>query len=233
MIRAVRQFLFAIVILLSTMAPAAARPVNWVATVAATPGGGYRIGNPAAPVRIIEYFSLTCSHCRHFAQTGMAPLKARYVAQGKVSIELRNFILNGPDLAASLLMRCAPPARAVALYGQVYAQQEKVFEGLQRLAPDAQARIQATPEAQRAAVLAQEGGILGWFVTQGVPAARGAACLADPKGTEQLLALRAEGIKVDEVQGTPAFVVNGKRVDGGTWEELEPAIKAALASAGR
>ena len=67
------------------------------------------MGNPKAKVKLVEYGSLTCPHCRHFAETGMVPLKA-YVKSGKVSFEYRNYILNGIDVAATLVARCGGAA---------------------------------------------------------------------------------------------------------------------------
>lgn len=208
-------------------APATAKPRNWAAVVSATPGGGYLVGNPKAPVKVIEYFSLTCPHCRQFAETGLAPLKANYIAKGRVSIELRNFVLNAPDMTAALLVHCAAPAKAAQLSEQVLADQQGLFEPVYKMSPAAQARIQAVPDAQKASVLAREAGIDKWFVARGLAPKAVAACLADPAGQDRLLAIRAEGMKSYEIPGTPSFVVNGKRIEGGTWEALEAAIKAA------
>lgn len=223
----IRRFVVAFVVLLGLASPALSKSRNWVGVVSATPQGGFLIGNPKAPVKVIEFFSLTCPHCRHFAETGIAPLKANYIARGRVSLELRNLILNAPDLSASLLMRCAQPAKAAQLYDQIYAEQDTLFSGTYRLSAEAVARIQAAPDAQKPAVLAHEGGIDKWFIAKGIAPKAAAACLSDPKGQDRLLAIRNDAVKTYEVQGTPSFIVNGKRVDGVTWEDLEPAIKAA------
>ena len=201
---------------------------DWTRTVAATPAGGYLIGNPAAPVKVIEYFSLTCPHCRHFADTGLSPLKSGYVGTGKVSLELRNFVLNAPDMTASLLMRCGTPVQAVRLFEAAFAEQEKLFTGAYSLDQAAVDRINAVPLGQRPAALAREAAIDTWFFGKGIPAKRGAACLADPKRQEQLVNLREKAANNDKVQGTPSFLVNGALVDGTGWDDLEPAIKKAL-----
>lgn len=201
---------------------------EWTLAVSATKEGGYLVGNPAAPVKVIEYFSLTCSHCRHFAETGMAPLKSGYVAKGKVSLELRNFVLNAPDLTASLLLRCGSPRQAVRLFDQVYADQEGVFSGVYKLPQDASDRINALPLEQRAAALAREGGIQQWFVSKGLSARQAAACFADRKREQRLLDLREQAVKSYNVQGTPSFVVNGTLIEGTQWDDLEPAITKAL-----
>ena len=220
------QRLFAFLAALACFsAPALGSPRNWATVVSATSGGGYLVGNPKAPIKVIEFFSLTCSHCRHFAETGMAPLKAKYVAKGRVSIELRNFVLNAPDMTASLLMRCATPAKAAQLFERVFAEQEALFGPLAHLSAEAQARIQAAPDTQKASVLARESGIDKWFVAQGLAPRAVAACLADPAGQEKLLAIRNEAVASFDISGTPSFVVNGKRIEGGTWEALESAIR--------
>jgi protein-disulfide isomerase len=208
--------------------PGAAMAKDWTKSVAATPAGGYLIGNPAAPVKVVEFFSLTCPHCKHFTETGLPALKTNYVANGKVSLELRNFVLNPPDLAASLLMRCGSPALAVKLFDAVYADQENLFAPSANLSSDAMARINAIPTAQRGAAYAREAGIEKWFVARGVPAKRASACLADTKRTQQLVSLREEAVNKLGVEGTPSFIVNGKLVGGGQWSDLEPAIKNAM-----
>ncbi|HWU93511.1 MAG TPA: thioredoxin domain-containing protein, partial [Sphingomicrobium sp.] len=72
---------------------------DWTKTVAVTPEGGFRMGNPAARVKLVEYGSLICPHCRHFNETGYKPLLQGYVRTGKVSYEFRNMVLNAPDIS--------------------------------------------------------------------------------------------------------------------------------------
>ncbi len=227
-------FLLACLAMPLTAASAAAaaasksKPVDWARTVQATPAGGYLIGNPKAPIKVIEYFSLTCPHCRHFVEEGLPVLKKGEIARGRVSLELRNFVLNPYDMSASLLMRCtASPAQAARLYDGVFAQQDAVFGGAQALGQDAIERVKAAPEASRMAVLAREAKIDRWFVAHGVPAAKAAKCLADPAGVDRLVAMRDAGVRQYEIKGTPGFIVNGKLVDGADWASLDAAIKAA------
>lgn len=201
---------------------------DWTRTIGVTKEGGYLIGNPAAPVKVIEYFSLTCPHCRHFAETGMPPLKSRYVANGRVSLELRNFVLNAPDLTASLLMRCGNAVQAVRLFDAIYADQEGLFAGAYAINREAADRINAVPQAQRAAALAREAAIDKWFAAKGISVKRGAACLTDPKREQQLVDLRAQAVSSYNVRGTPSFIVNGTLVDGVGWDNLEQAISKAL-----
>ena len=65
---------------------------------AATPAGGFVMGNPNAKVKLIEYGSLTCPHCREFDEKGVQPLIANYVKTGQVSWEFRNYVRDAFDL---------------------------------------------------------------------------------------------------------------------------------------
>ena len=56
---------------------------------AVTPEGGFRMGDPKAKIAIVEYGSLTCPHCRHFAETAVKPLVDQYVRTGKA---VTNFV---------------------------------------------------------------------------------------------------------------------------------------------
>lgn len=224
-----KAFLFALVLCGLSLTPAQATR-NWNAVVAATSSGGYLIGNPAAPVKVIEYFSLTCPHCRHFAETGMAPLRKNYIASGKVSLELRNFVLNGPDMAASILMRCGTPGQAARLFDVIYANQEQLFANATALNPDAIGRIEAAPADRKAAILARETAIDKWFVSHGLAGKQAADCLADARRQQQLIDLRENAVQNLNVQGTPAFIVNDTTVNGAGWDDLEPVIKQALGS---
>ena len=65
---------------------------DWTQTVARTPEGGFRMGNPDAPVKMIEYLSLTCPHCAAISRGERRDALIRdYVRSGRVSIEYRNY----------------------------------------------------------------------------------------------------------------------------------------------
>lgn len=66
------------------------------------------VGNPEAPIKIVEYASLTCSHCGHFHNDVYPALKSKYIDTGKVYFEFREFPLNDPALKATLIARCLP-----------------------------------------------------------------------------------------------------------------------------
>ena len=66
------------------------------------------IGNENAPVTIIEYASMSCSHCADFHNDTLDELKKEYIDTGKVKFVFRDFPFNYPALAGSMMMRCVP-----------------------------------------------------------------------------------------------------------------------------
>jgi len=66
------------------------------------------IGEENAPITIIEYSSLSCSHCASFHNDTLGYLKKEYVDTGKVKIVFRDFPFNYPALLGSMVLRCIP-----------------------------------------------------------------------------------------------------------------------------
>ena len=65
------------------------------------------IGDPNAPVTIIEFASLTCPHCAAFHVNTLPELEKRYIDTGKVRLVLRDFPLDQMALKASVIAHCA------------------------------------------------------------------------------------------------------------------------------
>lgn len=209
--------------------PAAAAPqkkaVDWSRTVVATPDGGFRMGNPKAKVRLIEYGSLTCPHCRHFAETGGAPLMA-YVKSGKVSFEYRNYILNGIDIAATLVARCGGTQRFFPIVDRLYATQSDWVGKIANLPNDEKQKISQLADGQRMIRVADVAGIKALAAARGLPPAQANKCLADTAAMARLEQMVEKGRSFG-VQGTPTFFVNGIKADANDWPGLEPLIKRA------
>ena len=212
----------------ATAAPAG--PSRWLDTIVATPEGGIRQGNPDARVKLLEFGSLTCSHCAAFAHEGTPTLRAQYVASGKVSYEYRPFILNGVDFAPSLLVRCAPPAAASKLLDAFYDAQPQWTQPFTKPLPDdVQKRIAALPANQQINAFAVHGGLDAFMRTRGMTRASFDACTTDKAGIAKLNEILNDANKTYGLTGTPLFAINGKTVpDTANWAKLKPALDAAL-----
>ena len=210
--------------------PAAASPktVDWRQTVAATADGGMAVGNPKAKVSLVEYGSMTCPHCREFAEQGVPPLLANYVKSGKVRFEFRNFVLNGYDLAASLVARCGGARRFFPATERIFAEQPKWIARVQATPPAKMEAAKALPADKQLAAMADIAGLKALGMASGIPAARIDQCLADKGAAERLMAYARKASAEQDVKGTPTFFLNGKRVDAHDWKSLEPLIRKAL-----
>ena len=206
-------------------APHAARKapvsVDWTKTVVATPEGGFRMGDPKAKIQIIEYGSLTCPHCRHFAETAMKPLLSQYVRTGKASYEYRSLVLNGIDVAATLVARCGGPAHFFPVAEELYATQRTWLGKVTGTESD---KLNALPQDQQMLGVATVTGILPIAAKHGIPAAKAKACLLDQQAADQLEQM-ARAASDNGVQGTPTFFVNDAQVAAGDWATLEPFLK--------
>jgi len=213
------------------VAAAAPRPAqDWSRTVAATPSGAYRMGNPRAKVKLVEYVSLTCPHCRAFDQNAGDALIKKYVKTGKVSLEYRNFVRDAYDVSAALISRCNGATGFFRLT-RALLKDQPAWTATAEAAPSEQVEaLQNLPPGKMFAESARIAGLQKWAAVHGVPAARANRCLADEKAIERLMAMTAGAIKDHPgFPGTPSFLLNGKLLeDTSTWEELEPKLRAAL-----
>ena len=207
-------------------APAAAPArQDWAQVVTATPAGGFRLGNPAAPMKLVEYGSMTCPHCAAFAEQGYPKLLAGPIRSGRLSYEFRNLVLNPFDMAAALLARCAGPSKFFPLTDQLYRTQAQWTARFTAMSAADYEALNALPEQQRLQRIAEVGGLAGTAARYGVTPRQAAACLADPAGTRRLVELRRLGLEVDKVPGTPGFLLNGRLLSGvGDWASLEPRL---------
>lgn len=92
------------------------------------------VGNPDAPVKVVEYASLTCSHCAHFHNDVFPALKEKYIDTGKVYFEFREFPLNDPALKATITARCLPPERYEGFISLLFQTQNKWAGGIDYMA---------------------------------------------------------------------------------------------------
>ncbi|MBU6167275.1 MAG: DsbA family protein [Alphaproteobacteria bacterium] len=202
---------------------------NWVDVVAATPEGGFRMGNPDARVKLVEYASLTCPHCREFHEAAAEVLKTKYVASGNVSYEYRNFVLNGPDFAATVLARCQGETAFFGLLNAFYADQMGWTEPFSRISKADQDALGKMPEDQAVRRMAELGGLADYVKPRGIPRAKFDQCLADPAQAKAINDLRNQAVNEYKLTGTPSFIINGTVQEGTyTWADLEPKLQAAL-----
>lgn len=220
----------------TTAAPATGAPVaniappagkSWADTVEKTAEGGYRLGNPNAPIKLVEYGALSCSHCALFAQQSFEPMRDKYVASGRVSYELRYFMLNALDIPASLLAECGTTEAVIPLSEQFWAWQPKMFENMQGADKARLAAIDSLPKDKQLAAISEVAGMTDFFASRGIARDQAAACLADTAKAKALADQTQKASEEFNVSGTPTFIINGNNVGSMEWDKLEPMLQAA------
>jgi protein-disulfide isomerase len=212
--------------------PVAAVPApagkNWTEVVAKTEEG-YRMGNPDAPIKLVEYGSRTCPTCGAFAREGFQPLTNNYVSTGKVSFEFRDYMVHGaPDIALALLGTCGSEAAFFPILEQTYANQSTFLDKLQAMDPATQQALQQQTPLQAVNTLAQAIGAIDFIKQRGIPEANARACLADKAKLEAIAKPTETATAAGTVTGTPTFIINGENVPNTvTWSQLEQALKRA------
>ena len=153
--------------------------------------GDMELGAKDAPVTIIEYASMTCSHCANFHMGPFKELKAKYIDTGKVRLVFREFPFDPLALQASMLARCAG---------------KKHYFGMLNVLFKNQAKWAHSSEPQQAlAKFARLGGFTE---------ARFKACMTNQDLADMILKSRLNGSKKFGVDSTPSFIVNGVKTSG-------------------
>ena len=148
-------------------------------------------GRVDAPVTIIEYASMTCSHCAAFHQATWPGLKAKYVDAGKAKFILREYPFDPLAAAAFMLARCAGPAKRDALIDRLFDRQaDWAFAANPLYRLKAQALEAGMSEADFQACLTNQ------------------ELLNHVKQTQEIAATKFQ------VRSTPTFFVNGVRLIG-------------------
>ena len=160
------------------------------------------MGDPDAPNVIVEYASMTCPHCANFYTNVFPDVKEKYIDTGKARFVFREFPLDGLAIAASMLARCAEDDRFYPLLDGLFETQETWA-------------LPGEDGKQKLLLIAKQAGFSQEAFDK---------CLADKELFDKLVAVRKKAHEEFGVDSTPAFFVNGKRLEGIAFENFENAI---------
>jgi protein-disulfide isomerase len=191
---------------LATSLPALAQNVAVQDLAQPGPLGDVALGPADAKVTIIEYASMTCSHCAHFHETTWPELKKRYIDTGKIRFILREFPLDPLATAGFMLARCDGNDKFFPITDMLFEQQKNW------------AFVDKPLDALRA-MLKQAGFSQEKFD----------ACLKDQKLYDAVNSVKNRAMEQFNVDATPTFFINGQRHPGSlTIDEIEKVIKPLL-----
>jgi protein-disulfide isomerase len=161
-------------------------------------------GKPDAPITIVEYGSLNCPHCAHFALDVLPKLKQKWIDSGKAKLVFRDFPLNEEALQAAVIARCAPPDRFYAFVDTFMKAQP--------------GWVSAPDFIDKLTRLAKLGGLSQKQVTD---------CLNDKALGDKIAASRLIADQDLGVDSTPTFFINGTKFSG---DPSEAAFDQALSN---
>ena len=166
------------------------------------------MGDPNAPVTLVEYGMFTCPHCAAFAEEVLPKIKENYIDTGKVRLVFREVYFNKPALWAAMIARCAPADRYFGIVDVLFSTQQS-WAG----------------ESDEQALL---GKLYGIGRQAGLSNAEMDACMQDRAMAEALVAEYQKNAAADGVEATPTFLINGKKEGNMSFEEFQAKLDAAL-----
>ena len=207
---------------------------NWTQVVNSSSSGGFVMGNPNAKVKLIEYGSLTCPHCREFDEKGVPRLMDKYVKSGQVSWEFRNYVRDAFDLTATLIARCNGAKSFFPLMRAFYHDQPTWVAKIQATPRQQLEALQNLPPNQQFLEMAKIAGFQEWAAARGVPAAKSTQCLTNENSVNQLVQMTSDATtQFPDFSGTPNFVINGTLDNKiASFEQLDAALSKALGERG-
>ena len=115
------------------------------------------LGDPKAPVTIVEYASLTCSHCAHFHIQILPDLKKKWIDTGKVKLVYRDFPLDQVAVKAGQIAECAGKDKYFGVLDIIFRSQPQWAAGADPIAELAKPlRIAGLGETEIKACLAND-----------------------------------------------------------------------------
>jgi protein-disulfide isomerase len=155
------------------------------------------LGNPDAPITIIEYSSLTCPHCARFHKDTLPDVKKKWIEPGKARLVYRHFPLDGLALRAATVASCVE--------GDAY------FSFLDALFRGQKQWARAKDPTAALAQVARFAGIDQKAFD---------ACISDKAEMDRILKQKVDGSQAYDVESTPTFIINGRKVQGALGPEM-------------
>lgn len=168
------------------------------------------LGNPDAPVEVIEYASFTCPHCASFHRNTFPRIKENYIDTDQVRFIYREVYFDRFGLWAGMVARCAGPDRYFGIVDLIYQRQADWTQG----APGAVADN-----------LRQIGRVAGLSDDQLE------ACLTDATTAQALIANYEAQMEVHPIPGTPHFVIDGEMYSNMSYEDFVEILDTRIAAA--
>ena len=148
----------------------------------------HTLGNPNAPITLLEYASPSCPHCAHFAIEDMPKIKRDLIDTGKVFYIFRVFPIHAPDGAVEGIARCLPSQR-------YFPYMERMFRNLSQWYSGETTDV--------------HGAILQLAGVEGLSREQADRCISNQKVVDRINEIAQDAVATYQVNYTPFFVVDG------------------------
>jgi protein-disulfide isomerase len=166
------------------------------------------LGDPDAPITMIEYASYTCPHCASFHENTYPQLKADYIDTGKVKFVFREVYFDRFGLWASMIARCGGQER---------------FFGITDLLMKGQSDWARAGDPVAIADSIRKIGRLAGLKDDELQ-----SCLQDEEKAKTLVAWYQNNAAADDVRGTPSFVINGEKHGNMSYADMKLLLDGML-----
>jgi protein-disulfide isomerase len=163
------------------------------------------LGDPKAPIKVVEFFSMTCGHCANFHNVTFPKVKSDMIERGLIQFEMRPFPLDGLALRAHALARSLPTTRYFLMVKALMSQHKQWVRAEDPLA--------ALMKIARLA---------------GISGAEFNKIMSNRALLEKLVEMRQTALDDWNVSSTPSFVINEDKVLSGNmnYEKFVEEINA-------
>ena len=166
------------------------------------------LGDPTAPVTIIEYASFTCPHCKNFHEGTFKKLKKNYIDEGKVKFILRDVFFDRYGLWAAMVARCDNTEKFYSIVEEIFRRQAEWTKGEE--------------DVQIANNLRKIG------LSIGMDSETIGECLSDGDMAQALVNEYQKNAEKDKISSTPSFLINGEKMKKSSYDEFVNKIEEHL-----
>ena len=166
------------------------------------------LGDPNAPVTIIEYASFTCPHCKNFHEGTFKKLKKNYIDEGKVKVILRDVFFDRYGLWAAMVARCDNTEKFYSIVEEIFRRQAEWTKGEE--------------DVQIANNLRKIG------LSIGMDSDTIGECLSDGEMAQALVNEYQKNAEKDKISSTPSFLINGEKIKKSSYDEFVNKIEEHL-----
>ena len=149
------------------------------------------LGQETAPIKMIEFASLTCGHCAKFHNEVFPKLKEDYIDSGKIYFTYQDFPLDKFALKASVIARCSG--------------KDKYFSFLKVLYKKQKDWTRSQDPFKSLLKIAKLGGLKNDEIK---------VCVSNKSIEDGILKKRLNSTKEFEIKATPTIYINGKKYNG-------------------